>query len=151
MARGKQEWKSLHAHCGRRSGGHGQGLQTSYILPSRVWSSSSVFVKDRRGMRKSSTFLTTCTGTQTHAHSSLSPKGSTPRWTTPHSRTNNHSPAPPQPSLLPPSSISTQEQWVLPHPHSHTPASRQEELGRRKGRERVAVRVEGQPRGEGEN
>lgn len=38
-------------------------------------------------------------------------------WTTPHSRTNNPSPAPPQPSLPPPSSMNTQEQWVLPHSH----------------------------------
>lgn len=104
-----------------------QGLQSSYILPSRIWSSSSVFVKDGRGMRKSSTFVTTCTGTRTHAHSSLSPKGSTARWTTPHSRTNNHSPAPPQPSLPPPSSTNTQNSGC-----SHTPTDTLQPPGKRK-------------------
>jgi len=94
-----QEWKRLHAHCGRRLGGSGQGLQSSYILPSRVWSSSSDFVTDGRGRRGKSPFPTTPTGTQTHARLSLILQGSTARWTTSHSRTNNHSPAPPQPSL----------------------------------------------------
>lgn len=79
MARGKHKNGRVCMHIyGRRSGGHGQELQSFYVVPSRVWSSSSVFVRDGRGMRKSSTFLTTCTGTQTHAHSSLSPKAPPP-------------------------------------------------------------------------
>lgn len=50
----------------------------------------------------------------------LSSKGSTARWTTPHSRTNNHSPAPPQPSLPPPRGSDTQEQWVALLPTTDT-------------------------------
>lgn len=110
-------------------GGCGQGLQSSYILPLQGSGAPLHFLSKMEGEGRGR--APSPPPPQTHALPSLIPKGSTARWTTPHSRTNNHSPAPPRPSLPPPSSSDTQERGVplLPATDTLQPPGKRERAG----------------------
>lgn len=107
-----QERKRPCAPCRRRLRGVGPSPPFTHLL--RVWSSS--LLKDGRG-RGGGAAPRHPAGTQKHAH----PKGSAASWTPPHSRTNNHSSAPPRPTLPP------------DPPHCNALASAPEGPGRRGG------------------
>lgn len=129
----RNERDCMHT-VGEGLGGCGQGLQSSYILPLQGSGAPLHFLSKMEGEGRGR--APSPPPPQAHRWESMSlpsliPKGSTARWTTPHSRTNNHSPAPPRPSLPPPSGSDTQERGVPPLPTTDTlqPPGKRERAG----------------------